>query len=157
MFSCSAPTTQKPSYNNLMPQQNTQFDFGDGLQPISSFTLYENIISDRGSKYSASIGYVTNREDIKAFLKKLKTPKKYAKASHHSWATRISRDGTIYETKSDDGETGAGMVILRILQKKNVTNCIVCVTRWFGGIKLEGDRFKHLQDATIYTLDQLKY
>ena len=139
-----------------MAQQNTQFDFGDGKQPTSSFTLHEYIISDRGSRYSASIGFVTGREDIKTFLKKLKTSKKYAKADHHSWAARISHDGAIYETKSDDKETGAGMVILRIMQKKNVTDCIICVTRWFGGIKLEGDRFKHIQDATIYAIDHLE-
>ncbi|PJC56022.1 hypothetical protein CO026_02555 [Candidatus Kaiserbacteria bacterium CG_4_9_14_0_2_um_filter_41_32] len=117
--------------------------------------LFEHIISDRGSRYSVSIGLVTGREDIKIFLKKLKTPKKYAKADHHSFAVRISHDGAIYETKSDDGETGAGMVILRIMQKRNVTNCIISVTRWFGGIKLEGDRFKHIQDATIYAIDHL--
>jgi len=138
-----------------MAQQNTQFDFGDGIQPTSPFMLFEHIISDRGSWYSVSIGLVTGREDIKIFLKKLKTPKKYAKADHHSFAVRISHDGAIYETKSDDGETGAGMVILRIMQKRNVTNCIISVTRWFGGIKLEGDRFKHIQDATIYAIDHL--
>jgi len=139
-----------------MTQQNTQFDFGDGIQPTSPFMLFEYIISDRGSRYSVSIGFVTGREDIKNFLSKLKTPKKYARADHHSWAARLSHDGTIYETKSDDGETGAGMVILRIMQKRNVTNCIISVTRWFGGIKLEGDRFKHVQDATVYAIDHLE-
>ncbi|MCA9353991.1 MAG: YigZ family protein, partial [Candidatus Kaiserbacteria bacterium] len=106
--------------------------------------LFENIIEDRGSRYSVSMGRVTNREDIENFLKQLKSKKKYAKATHNSWAARISHEGAIYETKKDDGEVGAGMVILRIMQKENVTDCIICVTRWFGGIKLMNDRFKHL-------------
>ena len=55
----------------------------------------------------------------------------------------------------DDGETGAGMVILRVMQTYDVTNCIVVVTRWFGGVKLMGDRFKHLQNATRHALDNL--
>jgi len=139
-----------------MAQQNTQFDFGDGIQPTSPFMLFEYIISDRGSRYSVSIGLVKGKDDVKNFLLKLKSPKKYIKADHHSFAVRISHDGAIYETKSDDGETGAGLVILRIMQKQNVTNCIICVTRWFGGIKLEGDRFKHIQDATIYAIDHLE-
>lgn len=131
-----------------MPQQSTRFDFNDNKTTQSDFVLLEKIIEDRGSRYSVSYARVQGREDIKLFLKRLKKNKKYAKATHNSWATRISREGAIYETKSDDGEVGAGMVILRIMQKEQVSDCVICVTRWFGGIKLMGDRFKHVQDAT---------
>lgn len=136
-----------------MPQQSVQFDFGSARTPREPFQLFEQIIADRGSRYSVSIGYVTGREDIKQFLKDLKRRKQYAKATHNSWATRISHAGAIFETKSDDGETGAGMVILRIMQKQDVANAVICVTRWFGGIKLEGDRFTHLQNATMYAIE----
>lgn len=131
--------------------------FGGTISPTLPFTLHEDIIEDRGSRYSVSYGLVAGRDDIKAFLKTLKAPKHYQKADHHSYAARIINNGAVFETKGDDGETGAGMVILRIMQKRNVTNCVITVTRWFGGIKLEGDRFKHLQDATIFavnTMDQ---
>lgn len=138
-----------------MSQQSTRFDFGDSKTPSETFKLYENVIEDRGSRYSVSIGRVQGREDIKNFLKQLKSNKKYAKATHNSWAARISHEGAVYETKADDGETGAGVVILRVLQKENITDCVVCVTRWFGGVKLMGDRFKHLQDATKYAIEQL--
>ena len=138
-----------------MPLQSTRFDFGDGKEPTSAFTLFEKIIEDRGSKYSVSIGKVTGKEDIKQFLKTLKSNKKYDKADHNSWATRMNHNGAIYEAKNDDGEVGAGMVILRIMQKENTTNAIVCVTRWFGGVKLMGDRFKHIQDATKYAIEHM--
>ena len=88
-------------------------------------------------------------------LKTLKSKKKYAKATHNSWAARITYNGAIYETKNDDGETGAGMVILRIMQKENITDGIICVTRWFGGTKLMNDRFKHLQTATQHAINHL--
>lgn len=101
-----------------------------------------------------SVGRVEGRDDIKQFLKTLKSSKKYAKATHNSWAARIRHDGAVYETKNDDGEQGAGQTILRIMQGENVTNCVVCVTRWFGGVKLMGDRFKHVQDATRYGLQE---
>lgn len=139
-----------------MPQQNTRFDFEDSKSTTIEFELYEQIIEDRGSRYSVSFGKVEGKEDIKTFLKRLKKNKKYAKATHNTWATRITKDGIIYETKADDGETGAGMVILRIMQKEQVTNCVICVTRWFGGVKLMGDRFKHVQDATKYAIDKLQ-
>ena len=138
-----------------MPKQSTSFDFNNSKKPAESFSLYEKIIEDRGSKYSVSFGLVSGKEDIKAFLTKLKATKKYAKATHNSWAARISHQGAIYETKNDDGETGAGMVILRVMQNENVTDCIICVTRWFGGVKLMGDRFKHVQDATKYAVEHM--
>jgi len=138
-----------------MPCQSTQFDFGDSREPGSDFVLHEKIIEDRGSRYSVSIGRVEGREDIKNFLKQLKTTKKYAKATHNTWAARVSHEGTIFETKNDDGETGAGMVILRVMQKEDITNAVICVTRWFGGVKLMGDRFKHVQDATKHAITQI--
>jgi putative IMPACT (imprinted ancient) family translation regulator len=101
------------------------------------------------------VGRVQGRDDIKLFLRQLKSRKKYASATHNSWATRISQDGIIYETKADDGETRAGMVILRVMQKEQVSDCVICVTRWFGGVKLMGNRFKHVQDATKYAINQL--
>jgi len=140
-----------------MPLQSTRFDFGEGKVPSKNFILLKNIIEDRGSKYSVSYGQVGSRQEIKNFLSRLKKDKKYAKATHNTWAARISHQGTIYETKSDDGEMGAGMVILRIMQKEDVKDCVICVTRWFGGVKLMGDRFKHVGDATkLAVLDMVK-
>lgn len=130
-------------------------DFNDGNKPAMRFSNFEKIITDRRSVYSVSLGYVESKEGIKKFLKKTKKLKNHHKATHHTWAVRIARDGAIYESKNDGGETGAGQVILRILQKKNMVNTIVCVTRWYGGIKLEADRFKHVQDATLYIINTL--
>jgi putative IMPACT (imprinted ancient) family translation regulator len=107
-----------------------EIDFGDMKEIDTEFFLFEKIIKDRGSVYSVSTGRVENIEEIKQFVKKIRNyNKKFQKATHHSYAVRISKDGVFYETKSDDGETGAGKVILRILQKKQFTNIIVCVTR----------------------------
>lgn len=132
------------------------FAFGDGLAPQCNFKLLENIIEDRGSRYSASYGLVTNRDEIKQFLKTLNKDKHYARADHNSFAARIEHEGVIYETKNDDGETGAGQVILRMMQNHDVRNCVICVTRWFGGVKLMGDRFKHVQDSTLIAIDNIK-
>ena len=131
-------------------------DFGDSKEPKERFILFEKIIEDRGSVYSVSVGRVESKEDIRVFLATLKNNKKYVKATHTSWAVRITKDHVVYESKRDDGEVGAGMVILRVLQKQNVTNCIVCVTRWFGGVKLMGDRFTHIQNASVYVVTRMK-
>lgn len=138
-----------------MSIKNQQIDFGDGQESSQEFQYFKKIITDRRSVYSVSIGRVTNRDDIKKFLLKTKALRNHHKATHHSWAVRIGQQGVIYESKADDGEAGAGKVILRILQKHNMINTCVCVTRWYGGIKLQADRFKHIQDATLYALEHL--
>ena len=74
----------------------------------------------------------------------LKRSKKFAKATHNSWACVLSDAGAV---KNDDGEAGAGMVILRMLEREGLRDHIVVVTRWFGGKHLGGDRFRHVQEA----------
>lgn len=112
----------------------------------------DNIISDRGSKYAVSGGPCASEDEARAFLKELKRAKRFAKATHNSWAL-IAGDTPI---KNDDGEAGAGMVILRMLEREGLTDHIVVVTRWFGGKHLGGDRFRHVQDAVRIYLEALK-
>ena len=112
----------------------------------------ENVVSDRGSRYAVSGGPVSGPDEIAAFLKALKRQKKYAKATHNSWAV-LQSDGT--QRKNDDGESGAGNVILRMLEREGVTDQIVVVTRWYGGKHLGGDRFRHVQTCVKAYLDAL--
>src|SRR6056297_1844785 len=109
-----------------------------------------NVLSDRGSKYAVSGGPVASRKEADAFLKALKRDKKFAKATHNTWAVLLS-DGT--PLKGDDGESGAGMVILRMLEREGLHDHVVVVTRWYGGKKLGGDRFRHVQDCVRAYLD----
>ena len=112
--------------------------------------ILDNVLTDRGSKYAVSGGPVASAEDAKAFIKTLCRKKKFAKATHNTWAV-ILPDGT--PLKNDDGETGAGMVILRMLEREGLTGHIIVVTRWYGGTKLGGDRFRRVQDAVRAYLD----
>jgi putative IMPACT (imprinted ancient) family translation regulator len=130
-------------------------DLGTAKECRVDFTQYDRMLSDRGSVYSVTIGRAENRADIQAFLKRIKKERSYATATHNTYAARIAHDGAVYETKGDDGEAGAGLCVLRELQKADVVNVCVCVTRWFGGVKLMGDRFKHVQTATRYALERV--
>lgn len=111
-----------------------------------------NVVNDRGSKYAVSGGPVANRAHVDAFLKQLKRDKKFAKATHNTWAAHFS-DGT--PLKGDDGESGAGMVILRMLEREGLQGHVVVVTRWYGGVKLGGDRFRRVQDCVRAYLEAL--
>ncbi|MCB2136274.1 MAG: YigZ family protein [Rhodobacteraceae bacterium] len=117
--------------------------------------IIENAVSDRGSKYAVSGGSVSCRAEADAFLRDLRRIKKFAKATHNSWAVLLLEDGAQVPVKADDGEAGAGMVILRMLEREMLCNHLVVVTRWFGGVKLGGDRFRHIQTAVRRYLDEL--
>ncbi len=111
--------------------------------------VFDGILSDRGSKYAVSGGPVRTREEAQRFIRLLCRDKKFAKATHNSWGVLLP-EGPV---KNDDGESGAGMVILRMLEREDLQGHIVVVTRWYGGRKLGGDRFRRVQDAVRYYLD----
>lgn len=96
-------------------------------------------------------GSVTSSDDARAFVKTLCRRKKFAKATHNTWAVLLP-DGPL---KNDDGESGAGMVILRMLEREGLRGHIIVVTRWYGGTKLGGDRFRRVQDAVRLYLAEM--
>lgn len=110
------------------------------------------ILKDKGSKYAVSGIAVRSRADIDAALTELKSERSYAKATHNTWGAVLSSGGPI---KADDGESGAGMVILRILEREQVFDQLIVVTRWYGGKKLGGDRFRHVQTCVAAYLETL--
>ncbi len=111
-----------------------------------------NILSDRGSKYAVSGCPVGSRAEIDAAVKALLRDKAYTKATHNTWGAVLAQDGPI---KADDGESGAGMVILRMLEREGLEGHLVVVTRWYGGKHLGGDRFRHVQTCVRAYLDAL--
>ena len=117
----------------------------------TALLILDNILTDRGSKYAVSGAPCASESDAKSLLKDLKKNKKFAKATHNTWGVLL--DGL--PIKNDDGETGAGNVILRMLERENVQNHLIVVTRWYGGKHLGGDRFRHVQTAVRTYLDQL--
>jgi putative IMPACT (imprinted ancient) family translation regulator len=92
------------------------------------------------------------KSDAVEAIKQLKRDKKFAKATHNTWALLSSAEGPL---KNDDGEVGAGMVILRMLEREELSDHLIVVTRWFGGTHLGGDRFRHVQTCVRYYLDQI--
>lgn len=53
----------------------------------------------------------------------------------------------------DDGETQAGSRLKHLLEILEVENVLVVVTRWFGGVHLGPDRFKHINQAARDALE----
>lgn len=110
--------------------------------------VFDKIISDRGSRYAVSGGVAHDRAQADALLAALKQSKRFAKATHNTWAAILGGD----PVKDDDGESGAGALILQMLERAGVNDHVVIVTRWYGGKHLGGDRFRHVADAVRYYL-----
>jgi uncharacterized YigZ family protein len=107
--------------------------------PVFSFRTLQapvsGIYKEKGSKFLA-FGYpVANEQEVKAQLAVLQ--KKYFDARHHCFAWVLGADKTFYRAY-DDGEPNhsAGDPILGQIRSKDLTNILVVVIRYFGGVKL---------------------
>ena len=102
-------------------------------------TISENVSSEiveKKSKFIANIFYVESVEEAEEKIKEIK--KKYYDARHNCVAYRVFENDMILEKSSDDGEPSgtAGAPMINILQRNNLCNVLVVVTRYFGGILL---------------------
>jgi len=90
---------------------------------------------DRGSKFIAYTYPVKSVDECKQKINELK--KMHPKATHHCFAYRIGTEGNNFRA-SDDGEPSgtAGRPILGQIDSKSLTNVIVIVVRYFGGVLL---------------------
>ena len=56
--------------------------------------------------------------------------------------------------KNNNGGVGAGMVIVRMLEREQLFGHMIIVTRWFGVTHLGGDRFRRVKDSVNYYIEQ---
>lgn len=112
-------------------------------------------ITEKKSKFIANIFYIENEKDAEEKIKLNK--KKYYDAKHNCIAYRVIEDGKIVERSSDDGEPSgtAGAPMLNLLQKNNLCNVLVIVTRYFGGILLgTGGLVRAYSDVTQSVIER---
>jgi uncharacterized YigZ family protein len=90
---------------------------------------------EKGSKFLAFAYPVTSEEEVKSNLKLLR--KEYFDAQHHGYAYIIGPGKEKFRA-FDDGEPNhsTGDPILGQIRSRNLTNVLVVVVRYFGGVKL---------------------
>jgi len=105
-------------------------------------------IKIKGSKFIATAIPINSLEDFDINLNKIR--KEFFDATHNCFAYKLKLDKE-YEGYSDDGEPNgsAGKPIFFIINKYELTNLLVVVTRYFGGTKLGvGGLVRAYSDAT---------
>ncbi|MBQ7036557.1 MAG: YigZ family protein [Clostridia bacterium] len=90
--------------------------------------------TEKRSRFIAQVSPVQSEEEALAFLEKVRT--KHREARHNVYAY-IVRENNISRF-SDDGEPSgtAGLPVLNVLTRQNLTDVCIVVTRYFGGILL---------------------
>ena len=126
------------------------------MEEYITITQHETAeIVEKKSKFIADLYYVENAEQVEEKIIEIK--KKYYDARHHCIAYRVLESGRLIEKSSDDGEPSgtAGSPMLNILQKNNLCNILVIVTRYFGGILLgTGGLVRAYSEATQKVIGQ---
>ena len=98
-------------------------------------TLAEGFYSEKRSKFLAFAFHVTSEEEVKQYVAEFR--KKYYDARHVCWAYMLGADRTDFRA-NDDGEPSstAGKPILGQINKNELTDILIIVVRYYGGVNL---------------------
>ena len=106
----------------------------DVYNTIASQTA-EGFYSEKRSKFYAFAFHVESEEEVKTIVQAY--GKRFYDARHVCWAYVLGADGSVSRA-NDDGEPSstAGKPILGQIVKNGLTDILVIVVRYFGGVKL---------------------
>ncbi len=95
----------------------------------------QGLSKEKGSKFIAYIFHIKDEDDVKTRMAEVR--KKEYSARHHCYAYILNADKSI-QRDSDNGEPSntAGKPILGQILSNDLTNTLIIVVRYFGGVKL---------------------
>lgn len=105
--------------------------------------ILSDVVTELKSVFIARTARVTSPEQAKHYVQHLlDSDKKVRAATHNITAWRMrDENGVVYQDQDDDGEAAAGGRLLHLMQLMDLWNCVVVVTRWYGGHHLGPKRF----------------
>ena len=124
-------------------------------------TIKEDVaaeIEEKRSKFIANVFYVENTVQADERIKQIK--KKYHDARHNCFAYIINENEIVIKRFSDDGEPSgtAGGPILNVIEKNNLCNVLIVVTRYFGGILLgAGGLVRAYTESAVKALENVQF
>lgn len=115
-------------------------------------------IIEKKSKFIANVFYIKSQEEAENKIKEIR--KKYYDARHNCFAYSITLKDKVITKSSDDGEPSktAGAPILNVITGNELSNILIIVTRYFGGILLgTGGLVKAYTNASLEALKMAEY
>ena len=140
----------------------------DSYKTISEKTVGEGYITEKRSKFLAYAHHVESVDEVKAIVAQYR--KKYFDARHVCWAYMLGADRSEFRA-NDDGEPSstAGKPILGQINSRELTNILVVVIRYFGGVLLgtcglivaykaaAADALDHAEEETRLVEEEVSY
>ncbi len=127
--------------------EGTNADSKEDTVDLPDFFSGESL-TDRKSHFQAHLVSVNSPTEVPLLMNKLRENGKIARATHNIFAFRIVDDQKSppvwFQDCEDDGESHAGSRLLHLLELVDARNVLVVVSRWYGGVHLGPDRFKHI-------------
>src|SRR3569833_4172302 len=125
-------------------------------QAVTSWTASQPI-SLRDSTFIARAAALTDPSQRQALIRSLMNANPTLKtATHNAWAYRIrppaAGQSIVREDSFDDGETGCGDLMLKVMRGVNAVDTIVVLTRWFGGTLLGPARWRLMSNCVTSAL-----
>ena len=105
---------------------------------MNTYTTVRQFASDElVEKRSRFIGYckpVSTQDEAIAFINEIKS--KHWDARHNVYAYVIKDEGVSRYSDDNEPQGTAGIPVLDSIRKRGITDCVVVVTRYFGGVLL---------------------
>ncbi|KAK4677081.1 hypothetical protein QC764_408430 [Podospora pseudoanserina] len=130
--------------------------------PTATWSTSPPIIM-KDSKFVARAIHLTSPSQRKYLMESLMHNHPELKsATHNAWAFRLKppenanwlTQRTMREESFDDGETGCGDLMLKVMREAGAVDTLVVLTRWFGGAMLGPDRWRLMRNAVTSALGE---
>eukprot|EP00762_Andalucia_godoyi_P003875 ANDGO_08590.mRNA.1 Protein IMPACT homolog len=122
---------------------------------IGARIIHGSPVTEKRSKFVAHVASIKSRGEYSDFIECLLLDPDIRGATHNISAYRVrTESGNMDEDRDDDGETGASQNLLFMMQTAGCEDVAVCITRWYGGVKLGSDRFRIITSCARRLLEQ---
>ncbi|KAK3402231.1 hypothetical protein B0T20DRAFT_370431, partial [Sordaria brevicollis] len=115
-------------------------------------------LTSKDSRFLGHSTKITSPSQEKLLLSNLfKTHPNLESATHNAWAYRVRSptiSNRVIEKSFDDGESGAGEFMLKILREMDIDDSLVVMARWYGGTMLGPDRWRLMRSVVTSALNE---
>jgi len=116
---------------------------------------YRSEYKIKGSRFITTVRKVASEEEAKAVIEEIQ--KEFHDATHNCYAWKVGLGKSARYRYADNGEPNntAGLPILKTIDSRRLSNIVVVVTRYFGGVKLgTGGLIRAYSKATMDALKE---
>ncbi|OHE94542.1 hypothetical protein CORC01_10175 [Colletotrichum orchidophilum] len=141
--------------------------FHGGVASTASPWSVSRQVTFKSSTFVARVANISNSTEASGLVRSLLLSEPQLQtATHNVWAYRVRRQGQgeqggqdkglgeVWEASEDDGETGCGEFIQRLIREAGITDVVVVLNRWFGGEMLGPDRWRLVRNVVTEALSQ---